>query len=187
MPLSEFQQSAIQRANDILQDAQVPVEMLASASPPSVSDSQQSSHASTPFSRSVTPSSLVPCPAVSYSQYIPPPARKYTPAEIAKSLNRINRRVDAHSWIEHPLDAIVEYPQTGENLGEAVAHFFPIDPMNYVHPKLAFQYLLGDSHGGRKAVQCHLLGGRVKCDVLNTSCMFFFLVSLYQALLIDRP
>ncbi|KAG1765741.1 hypothetical protein EV702DRAFT_919554, partial [Suillus placidus] len=63
--------------------------------------------------------------------------------------------------VEHPCGAIVEYPETGSVMGQAVAHIFPISVNCNTHefdnPKASFQYSLGDGHGGRKNVLCHLL------------------------------
>lgn len=179
MDLSHHQISIVQHAQQILHDAGVPIDVLTPSS------STPSSRSSTPTSRSTTPSSLAPCPAVSSSLYIPAPARQYTPNEIAQSRHRINRRSSASSWIEHPMNAIVEYPQTGEREDEAVVHFFLVDPRDFVHPRSSFQYSLGDAHGGRKGVQCSLLhdasGGSIRCDVYKASCTFFVTLSSYYA------
>lgn len=118
--------------------------------------------------------------AVQGSRYIPPPARLYTPDEVTEGRNRINRLLTADAVVEHPAGAIVEYPQTGASDNERIAHVFAIDmePDTYFDsPQSSFQYSLGNAHGGRKGVNCHLLrdsdtGTPARCDHLHTSCKF---------------
>jgi len=116
------------------------------------------------------------------SCYDPPPARYFTPDELRKGCNRVTRKTSAHKIIEHPLNAIIEYPETGENDGECVAHVFNVDPDSFksTHPKASFQYSLGDGHGGRDGVECHMLrdlqGWPVLCKVFQTNCKCYLLL-----------
>ena len=150
-----------------------PVEVLTPSS------STPSSHTSTPTLRPTTPSFLTPCPAVASSLYIPAPACQYTPGEIAQSHHQINRHSSTSSWIEHPMNTIVEYPQTDKREDKTVAHFFPVDPHNFVHPRSSFQYSLGDAHSGRKGVWCYLLrntsGKPIWYNIYKASCKFLML------------
>ncbi|KAK7001956.1 hypothetical protein R3P38DRAFT_3326837 [Favolaschia claudopus] len=116
-----------------------------------------------------------PSPAVLGYRYKAPPAREFTLAEVALGINSINRQTSVHRIVEHPLGAIVEYPETGASFGTAVAHVFAVDPTSEFHPKLNIQYSLGDNHGGRPYVKCGLiLSGRdgepVSCNNLKIAC-----------------
>jgi len=93
------------------------------------------------------------------SCYDPPPAEYFTPDELQKGCNHVTHKTSAHKIIEHPVNAIVEYPETGENDGECIAHVFNVDLNSFksTHPKASFQYSLGDGHGGHDGVECHML------------------------------
>ncbi|TDL13756.1 hypothetical protein BD410DRAFT_720612 [Rickenella mellea] len=90
-------------------------------------------------------------------QYIPPRATVYNESQIGIRLNQINRKSYASALANHPEGSVVEYPETGQLGGEAVAHRFKINPREFVHPKVNIQYALGDEHGGRTGVKCHLI------------------------------
>ncbi|KAF8493136.1 hypothetical protein JB92DRAFT_2835234 [Gautieria morchelliformis] len=88
---------------------------------------------------------------------------------------RITRKSTVNWVIDHPVHAILEYPQTGTHLGDAVAHRFPIDHSLFIHPKENIQYSLGDAHGSHPDVQFHLLtddegGSPVACYQTKTTC-----------------
>ncbi|KAF7969562.1 hypothetical protein HWV62_26919 [Athelia sp. TMB] len=112
--------------------------------------------------------------AKSAFDYDPPAARHFTDAEIAAKANCLNQKSRVNALIDHPLGAIVEYPETGAHPDERVAHRFQVDPVKFRHPKADFQYSLGDKHGGHKDVHCFLLwdtnGNDVLCDHVQTSC-----------------
>ncbi|KAG1802907.1 uncharacterized protein HD556DRAFT_1216010, partial [Suillus plorans] len=120
-------------------------------------------------------------PEVMAARYCPQPARLFTIDEIAQGCNKVNRETSVDAIIEHPLGAIVEYPQTGSAPGDAVAHIFHVnpDPKLFIHPKSNLQYSLGDSHNGRQNAWCFLLkdpfGKSVLCSKLRTSCEYIFL------------
>ena len=128
-------------------------------------------------------------PAVSRSSiflascYDPPPARYFTLDELREGCDRVTRKTFAHKIVEHPVNAIVEYPETGENDGEYVAHIFNVDPVHFNsthNPKASFQYSLGDGHGGCEDVECHMLkdlqGRPVQCSVFQTNCKYCLLL-----------
>ncbi|KAG2029724.1 hypothetical protein BDR03DRAFT_1018040 [Suillus americanus] len=152
MDLSEHQHLAVQHAQSIISDAGL-----------SASDLDYSPTTST---RSLTPTTLNMSPAA--SSVAPLPSTEPSP---------IQTTVDA--IVEHPLRAIVEYPETGSVMGQAIAHIFSISA-NYIthkfdNPRASFQYSFGDGHGGWKNVLCHLLqdstdGKPVKCNRILTSC-----------------
>ncbi|KAJ7273845.1 hypothetical protein C8J57DRAFT_1034718, partial [Mycena rebaudengoi] len=95
--------------------------------------------------------------AIQGSLYHSPPARAFTAEEIQHDFNCINRQTYVHALLEHPVGAIVEYPETGATAGVRIAHRFSVDPANFSHPKENFQYSLGDSRGGEPYVYCGLL------------------------------
>ena len=175
MDLSAEQRDALSRCEAILTGVGLSPRVLDTSPSPS----RASSRASTPS----TPSSYIssfdcpPCPAVLASQYIPPPARLFTREERDCHANRVTRRTYVDGIIEHPLDAIVEYPQTGSRDGESIAHIFTVDPLNFFHPKSSFQYSLGDTHGGQADIKCHLLRDEsgntpVLCNKVRLSCEY---------------
>jgi hypothetical protein len=102
-----------------------------------------------------------PSCVVQASNYIPKPAHCFTADEVLHNAHRINHWTVADAIVEHPCGAIVEYPQTGLNMGQAIVHVFPIsvdhDTCEFDHPKACFQYSLGDKYGGQKKVHCHFL------------------------------
>ncbi|KAG2116152.1 hypothetical protein DEU56DRAFT_748432 [Suillus clintonianus] len=178
MELSSAQLTALQSAQSILHDAGL--------SPRDLDDhSQASSPSPSSYSSPDSPTTPLPlsdpdsCSAILAAQYIPPPARSFTPAEISAGAHRINRQSIAHAIINHPPGIIVEYPQTGSSKGNAIAHIFTLARDSNTAdfnpaPQSNFQYSLGDGHGGLKGVQCHLLrdsaGQPVRCKKLSTSC-----------------
>lgn len=135
----------------------------------------QSSPLSPSLSSSPCPTSS-PAPAVSASRYEPPPSRLITETERNQGLHKVTREKVAHRVVEHPRDAIVEYPETGDAPGIAVAHLFNIDPDSFCEPQSSFQYSLGGGHGGRDEVVCKMLRGAsgkpVLCSKLRTTCKF---------------
>jgi hypothetical protein len=181
MEFSSSQLTALQNAQSILDDAGLsPCDLNNHSVTSSPSPSQLSCSEVSPASL-VLPlplSAPVPCPIIISARYIPPPARSFTLDEITTGANRINRQSRVGSIISHPPGAVVEYPQTGATLGDAVAHIFTLvcdaNTTTFDFPQFSFQYSLGDSHGGTKGVQCYLLrdsmGKPVCCKKLSTSC-----------------
>ncbi|KAF8126785.1 hypothetical protein EV363DRAFT_1298507 [Boletus edulis] len=167
--VNSHQRAALEAALSLLEGAGLTPQDLESVYSPSRPTSSLSSRTSTPAVPGIPPS-----PAVIASRYIPPPARSFTADELARRLNRINKKQAADAIVYHPPGAIVEYPQTGSVNEQAVAHVFPVDPAGFVHPKASFQYSLGDNHGGRPGVMCSLLrddaGNPIICNRLKTSC-----------------
>ncbi|KZV83375.1 hypothetical protein EXIGLDRAFT_843006 [Exidia glandulosa HHB12029] len=113
--------------------------------------------------------------AVRLRQYEPPPARRWTAHELARSKNvgKYTREKRCAAVIDHPLGAIVEYPETGSQLNEAVAHRFQVDPHSAYRPQHSFQYSLSDSsHGGNPSVNCWLIrdGEKVLCKSTDYGC-----------------
>ncbi|KAF8584341.1 hypothetical protein K439DRAFT_1567517 [Ramaria rubella] len=90
---------------------------------------------------------------------------------------KLTRQSVVHAVIDHPLGVIVEYPESG-GLGNAIAHRFNTNPLEYVHPKDNLQYSLRDTKGGHKNVNCYLVksaacpGEPVKCSQTKVSCRF---------------
>ncbi|KAG1727710.1 hypothetical protein EDB19DRAFT_1857471 [Suillus lakei] len=162
MSFSDSQHAAILAAQQILENVGLSPRDLDSPSP---------SPAPT------LPSTLLPpSPEVLSSRYQPPPAQAFTADELSLKCDRVNRETCVQALIEHPLGAIVEYPETGACEDSSVAHIFNVNPNpdHFINPKLNFQYSLGDGHGGWKNVQCYLLKGvtgkPVLCAKLTTSC-----------------
>ena len=155
---SHSQLDTLRAAQAVLAAAGLSPDALSRLSSPS------SSRSITPHPPSLAPSQsppdIAPChppaPAVVAAQYEPPRASTFTDADIASGRDKVTREATADRIVEHPLGAIVEYPETGETLGLAIAHIFNVDPDSerFVHPRLNFQYLLGDGHGGRANVTC---------------------------------
>ena len=131
---------------------------------------------SSPSSRGSTPASSFPYSEVLAACYVPPHSCLFTTDEIARGQNKVNRETSVNHIVEHPLDMIVEYPETGDALDKAIAHVFNMcdDSEHFVHPQSNFQYSVGDGHGGRQDIVCRLLkskfGTPVVCHKLQTSC-----------------
>ena len=129
-----------------------------------------------------------PAPAVLVSHYEAPRSRPFTDDEFKCGAHKATREKSADRVIEHPLDAIVEYPETGNGRDITVAHIFNIRPDSFYHPRFNFQYSLGGEHGGRGEVTCKMLqdalGKPVKCSKLRTTCRsFVFLMCLRLGLM----
>ncbi|KZV93882.1 hypothetical protein EXIGLDRAFT_767640 [Exidia glandulosa HHB12029] len=105
----------------------------------------------------------------------PDRARQWTANDLNrdKAANRVTREKRCSAFITHSFGAIVEFPETGAQAGESVAHRFPIDPSSPFRPQHSFQYSLGgDWHGGNKSVDCYLIkpGEKVKCKSTDYNC-----------------
>ncbi|KAG1862305.1 hypothetical protein F4604DRAFT_1657854 [Suillus subluteus] len=185
--LTDFQRSAVQSAQILLENAGLSprdLDSFSSSSSPSPSPSSPSplpSPSSLPGTLpKICPASLSTrntCLAVAGAHYTPPPARPFTAEDHMQGRHRVTRKTSAHAIVEHPIGAIVEYPQTGRHANESIAHIFHIDPSTFtstLRPKSSFQYSLGDGHGGQIIGKCLMLrdaGGQpVSCAKLRTSC-----------------
>ncbi|KAJ8468567.1 hypothetical protein ONZ45_g17202 [Pleurotus djamor] len=168
MNLSTPQRHAIRHAQQILSRAglSVPLEPLVL---PAL-DSERALLSSAAVVPTVpTPSDL----GAIHLSYNAPKARKFTQEEIDKQLNYVNRQTTLTAIVEHPVGAIVEYPQTGDGPEEIIGHLFHVEPF-HPHPKGDFQYSLGGSHGGKPNVKCGLLRNEDEtpafCTYLRTEC-----------------
>lgn len=87
--------------------------------------------------------------------------RIISPEDILKGEGRVTRErtSSVHAIIEHPADAIIEFPESGHNAGYAIAHIF-----------------LGGNHGQRKNIKCYFLqrysktNSPVTCTRVKTGC-----------------
>lgn len=202
--LTELQRSAVQNAQALLESAGLSPRDLDSVSP-SPSPSLPSPLPLSPVHIASTSPHLCTATAPASTQharpsaaisthYIPPPARPFTDEDRVRNLHRVTRRTSAHAVVEHPIGAIVEYPQTGQRANESVAHVFHIDPTtseSFLRPQSSFQYSLGDGHGGQTISQCLMLrnaeGHPVSCSNLKTSCTsLFFLRQLMPLICLFR-
>src|SRR5882672_6906832 len=105
-----------------------------------------------------------PHPVIKASQYVAPLVTMYTPDEIAAGANHVTWKSYVHGLVEHPFGAIIEYPQTGSDMHEAISHRFCVKPAqdrdSISDPKDYIQYSLGAKKGCHKDVKCALL-----CDI----------------------
>ncbi|KAJ7242720.1 hypothetical protein C8J57DRAFT_1526083 [Mycena rebaudengoi] len=147
MPLSSVQLSAVLEAKKILDD----VDLTTTTN----LDDSDFLEVRRVVSQALSATSSLS--AIQGSLYHSPPARAFTAEEIRRDFNCINRQTYVHALLEHPVGAIVEYPETGATAGVRIAHRFSVDPANFSHPKENFQYSLGDSRGGEPYVYCGLL------------------------------
>ncbi|KAG8927110.1 hypothetical protein FRC02_008453 [Tulasnella sp. 418] len=102
-------------------------------------------------------------------EYNPQKARHFTESEIANRMHHVNQKTKVACIIEHPLDAVVEYPETGSKTGESIAHVFAVDPDRFYNPKDNIQYSLGGTHGSSENVKCWIIPG---CDVENPAVCY---------------
>ncbi|KAG1825588.1 uncharacterized protein BJ212DRAFT_1474984 [Suillus subaureus] len=181
--LTDLQCSALQSAQILLDnvglsphdlDSTLPLPSLSHSPTPSILEqsTQSSSSLSSPPS-----SSTSPCLTVLGACYNPPAAQPFIPDDWLHKCHHFTRKSTAHASIEHPLGAIVEYPQTGDAPDQSIAHIFNINPSTFhssQHPKANFQYSLGDVHGGCDVSKCLMLrdgqGQPVSCSNLKTYC-----------------
>ncbi|KAG1841105.1 hypothetical protein DFJ58DRAFT_732557 [Suillus subalutaceus] len=195
--LTDFQRSAVQSAQILLENAGLSprdLDSFSSSSLPSPSSSSPS-----PLLSPSSPPSTLPkfcpaslsthytCLAVAGTHYTPPPVRPFTAEDHMQGWHCVTHKTSAHAIVEHPIGAIVEYPQTGRHADESIAHIFHIDPSMFtstLHPKSSFQYSLGDGHGGQIIGKCLMLrdaGGQpVSCAKLRTSCKGLKICSGHQ-------
>lgn len=122
-------------------------------------------------------------PHLLHLRYQPPIARPFTKDELALNLHIINRQLRADAFVDHPLDAVVEYPESSSEKWphHVIAHRFAVDPTKsrYYHPKSNVQYSMGGSHGAEDGVYCGTLlcdidGKAVVCQKVKTSCKHVF-------------
>ncbi|KAJ6517779.1 hypothetical protein DFH09DRAFT_1098682 [Mycena vulgaris] len=125
---------------------------LTTAEPPTNLDDHGFLEVSRVISQALPVASV--CSAVRGSLYHPPPARAFSAEEIRRGFDCIIRQTYVNALVDHPLGSVVEYPETGNAKGFAIAHRFSVDPANFSHPRESFQYSLGDSHGGNPDVYC---------------------------------
>ncbi|KIJ36290.1 hypothetical protein M422DRAFT_261437 [Sphaerobolus stellatus SS14] len=110
--------------------------------------------------------------------YIASPAAPYTSEDIHSGHNRTTYKARAQKFIQHPENAIVEYPETGSFNGEAIVHIFPLPPgtsQEDFDPKLNIQYGIWGKHGSRPNVRLFLFPQEDKsfplCSQFKAECM----------------
>lgn len=108
--------------------------------------------------------------------YISPKATLYTPEEVAEKKNQLTRQSKIAGIVDHPMGAIVEFPESGDQMDMAIAHRFQIDPEHFINPQHNIQYSLGNP-SLHSNVTCLLLhdqttGAPVKCQQTKLFCNF---------------
>ncbi|GJJ12556.1 hypothetical protein Clacol_006799 [Clathrus columnatus] len=122
--------------------------------------------------------SLPSPPLVSNSidlSYVSPSITYLTSEEILSGKGQLTRQTGVCGIIDHPLGAILEFPETGGQDGVGIAHHFEIDPYDFINPKDNIQYSLGGSHLGHNNVSCCLLFDKstkqpALCNQLKLTC-----------------
>jgi len=175
--LTDFQRSVAQSAQILLENAGLSLQDLDSFSLSSPSPSSLSPLPPPPPSPSSPIPSTLPkfcpaslsthntCLAVAGAHYTPPPAQPFTVEDHMKEWHHVTCKTSAHAIVEHPIGAIVEYPQTGRHADESIAHIFHIEPSTFtstLHPKSSFQYSLLDGglaalHHGHQEITSQVL------------------------------
>ena len=169
---TDGQQQAIAQARMLLQAAGLDISALtglSSSIQPDTEPTQTLSHTRL--------SPQLPHPAVAGYRYIPLPLEVHS-ANVSWCA-KINRQTTISALVDHPFNAIVEYPETGQSAEQLVAHRFsvdPNDPNDRLH--LNFQYSLGgDSKGGYGDAFCGSLlvdshDKPVSCRYHKRSCKY---------------
>lgn len=129
-------------------------------------------------------SPMFPTPLI---PYISPKAVLFTQEELDGGKGHLTRKSYVNGIVDHPLGAIVEFPETGIRMNMAIGHRFEIRPERFVHPKDNIQYSLGGSHSIHYNVKClHLrdkdTGEAVSCKQRKLNCMFQLNYDLYTYL-----
>ncbi|KAJ7059864.1 hypothetical protein C8F01DRAFT_1253960 [Mycena amicta] len=85
----------------------------------------------------------------------------------------ISSRTTLSVLYEHPIGAVVEYPETSASPNEPVGHLFHMDLKNWSCPSLDIAYSRGEPNGQSKQ-DCDLLldraGNRVRCIMKSSTC-----------------
>ncbi|KIJ42824.1 hypothetical protein M422DRAFT_253914 [Sphaerobolus stellatus SS14] len=80
-------------------------------------------------------------------------------------------------FVQHPENAIVEYPETGHSTNEAIAHIFPVstEESGAFDPKMNIQYGIWGKHGSRDNTRLFLMPQNTKgftlCKKFKARCM----------------
>jgi hypothetical protein len=125
------------------------------------------------------PSSHNFLPLISSLKYIPPPSVPFSEEDIYFQKNAVTRQSFASSRIQHPVGAVVEFPESGAYKGHSIAHIFSVDPNDVIDPKRNIQYSLGGKKGGSSSVNCLLLhnvqdNAPARCRQVKLTCEFIF-------------
>lgn len=125
-------------------------------------------------------------PSVNDSQtplfdYIAPKARLFTEDELKSGVGRVTRQSHIDGIVDHPIGAVLEFPETGDRMGMAIGHRFKLDlkyPHQIVNPKDNVQYSLGGIHG-QNDVKCLFLrdqrtGDGIPCTQTRLRCMLYY-------------
>ncbi|KAG2121526.1 hypothetical protein BD769DRAFT_1671393 [Suillus cothurnatus] len=175
--LTDFQRSAAQSAQILLENAGLSLQDLDSFSLSSPSPSSLSPLPPPPPSPSSPIPSTLPkfcpaslstcntCLAVAGAHYTPPPAQPFTVEDHMKGRHCVTCKTSAHAIVEHSIE--------------------PSTFTSTLHPKSSFHYsLLGDGHGGQiigKSLMLHDAGGQpVSCAKLRTLCKGLKICSGHQ-------
>jgi len=58
----------------------------------------------------------------------------FDPSPVVSTVSQLNQKGYVHAILDHPLGAVIEYPQSIHSPGLAVAHWFTVDPVNCLNP-----------------------------------------------------
>ncbi|KIJ50592.1 hypothetical protein M422DRAFT_245222 [Sphaerobolus stellatus SS14] len=170
MTFDELQLEALQKARKILEEAGL------LKSPPS-SPLAELTYFKQIFELSQDSNSEVSS-IPSTINYIASLAAPYTSEDMHSGRNRTTYKACAQKFIQHPENAIVEYPETGSFNGEAIVHIFPLPPgtsQEDFDPKLNIQYGIWGKHGSRPNVRLFLFPQEDKsfplCSQFKAECM----------------
>ncbi len=151
MPLSFEQLGAVWQAKQLLEDAGLfPSDQSPEAAAANIVQLQEL------FSGNLNDSNQSETVGL---HYVPQPATPFTPEALESGANCLTWKAHVTAKVEHPIGAIVEYPETGSQTNESVMHIFHVnsaDPM-FVNPRKNLQYSLGTPQGRHSNVSCHLL------------------------------
>ena len=102
------------------------------------------------------PTASNPSPPTPLLFYDPPPAHIFTLDEIRAKKSRLTRQAYIHGLIEHPVGALIEYPQSGSAPDVGIGHIFNVDlnSSEFTNPRSISQYSLGEPQGYHRNVTC---------------------------------
>ena len=125
--LSNSQQIAVADVLELLQNVNVQLETFANLPQQTIQNTVNvlQEHAS----------KLQPSLAIQKALYKLPKAVYFTEEQRLWQAHCVTRKSFVSALIDHPEGAIVEYPEAGENMGEAIAHRYTIDPIKYIDLK----------------------------------------------------
>lgn len=113
--------------------------------------------------------SPVPIQTFPSLNYTSPHAVIFTPEELRQGKGRVTTRSQVQGLVDHPIGAVLEFPETGSDMGIAIGHRFRVSTPDFVNPKNNILYSLGGKRSIHRGVRCFLLLDKTTGDPVSRS------------------